>query len=67
VPVDHDLDRYPNIYDVLATLQHSADLPNVPIEKVEVTCLANGELNCRWWEARAEEPDFVHYSDPLLG
>lgn len=63
--VHHDIDRYPNIYDVLSDLADAGDLPNVPVERVELTCLANGEVNCRWWEARAEEAEFVHYPDPL--
>lgn len=59
-------DRYPNIYDLLSNLQAHADLPNGPIERIEVTCLANGEGNCRWWTPRAEEPVGVHLPDPRL-
>ena len=55
--VDTDVDRYPNIYDVLVKLQHDANLPNEPIERIEVTALASGECTYRYWLARAEEPE----------
>jgi hypothetical protein len=57
---DPTVDRYPKIQEALSVLQRGGTLPDVPIERIELTCLANGEYNLRWWEARAEEPDFVN-------
>lgn len=50
-------DRYPNIYDLLAVLQEAGDLPNEPIERLEVTALASGEATYRFWRVRAEESE----------
>lgn len=65
--VDPNVDRYRNIYDLLSDLSESGQLPNEPVERVEITCLANGEANCRYWTARAEEPEGLFLPDPLLG
>lgn len=51
------VDRYPNIYDLLAAIQESGNLPNVPLERLEVTALASGEAQYRYWLPRAEEPE----------
>lgn len=58
---DHNVDRYPKLKKVLSDLQQSDEIPDVPIDRLEVTTLANGEANARWWTARAEEPDGVHF------
>ena len=52
---DHNVDRYPDFADVLAALQDAEDLPDGPLERVEITTLASGEATCRVWTPRAEE------------
>jgi hypothetical protein len=54
---DHNVDRYPNIYDVLSNISEQADLPNGGIERLEVSCFASGEATYRYWTPRAEEPE----------
>jgi hypothetical protein len=54
---DHDRDRYPTVDEVLDRIRDEADLPDGPIERFELTCLASGEATYRVWSARAEEPD----------
>lgn len=53
---DHNADRYPAISEVLKRVVVAEDFPNGDIERLEVTCLANGEATWRVWTARAEEP-----------
>jgi hypothetical protein len=49
-------DRYPKLTRVLQRIAGEADLPTGAIERLEVTCLANGDATYRVWPARAEEP-----------
>lgn len=58
--LDPNVDNYPNLYDVLLVLQQHEDVPNEAVERVEITTLANGEANCRWWTPKAEEPEGIH-------
>jgi hypothetical protein len=60
---DHNVDRYPNVYDLLTAIQARADLPNEPIDRLEVRCLASGEATFRYWFPRAEEPDGGYLSE----
>jgi len=53
---DHNEDRYPIIQDVLQSLPSQPDFPEGPVERIEVTALANGDYTWRVWPARAEEP-----------
>jgi hypothetical protein len=55
--VDTDLDRYPILRDVLAALDANEDIPDTPIERLELTALASGEATYRYWPARAEESE----------
>lgn len=57
---DHNADRYPRLSDALTSVLDALDDPDLVVDRVELTALANGECNCRWWEPRAEEYDFVH-------
>jgi hypothetical protein len=54
-----DVDRYPDWADALRRIVAEADLPEGPIERLEVTTLANGDITCRIWPARAEEPEGI--------
>lgn len=56
---DPDQDRYLTLGEALKAIQGSIENVNEPVERVEVTALANGEANCRWWTPRAEEPEAV--------
>lgn len=53
----HDVDHYPNVYDLLAHLTSAGLLPNTPVERLEVTALASGEATFRYWTPRAQEPE----------
>lgn len=65
--IDTDQDRYPTLRQALwAINQVAADLDG-HVERVEVTCLANGEANSRWWAPRADEPEVVHIPDARSG
>lgn len=55
--LDTDQDRYPTFRDVLHAILDDADFPDEPIERCEVTTLANGEATYRYWLSRAEEPE----------
>jgi len=56
-PVDPNTDRYPNIYDVLAAVAADIETEDPHVERIEVTCLANGESTYRFWLPRAEESE----------
>jgi len=51
----HDTDRYPRALQGLRRVVEEANLPEGPIERLEVTFLANGDATYRVWEPRAEE------------
>lgn len=50
-------DRYPDLITVLRRIAGEADLPEGPIERLEVSTHADGSSTYRVWPARAEEPD----------
>jgi len=56
-PKDPNADRYPKPKDGLRRVLDQMDVPEHPIERLEVTFLASGEATYRVWAARAEEPD----------
>jgi hypothetical protein len=51
------VDKYPKLKKILAELVQADDIPDVPIERLELTTLANGDATYRYWEARAEESE----------
>lgn len=53
---DHTVDHFPELKRVLQQLPQQEDFPDGPIERIEVTCLANGQATARVWPAHAEEP-----------
>lgn len=55
--LDTDQDRYRNFYEGLQAIIDAAEAPDTPIDRLEATFLANGEITYRWFEARAEEPE----------
>jgi hypothetical protein len=55
--VDTDTDRYPDLKGVVASILDDPNLPQGPVERLEVTCLASGEATYRVWAARAEDPE----------
>jgi hypothetical protein len=57
IDVDHNEDRYPTLARVLALIHEALSAEGVYVERVEVTCLANGDATYRVWQPRAEEPD----------
>ena len=52
---DPDSDRYPDFGQVLAKLQDDENLPEGPIERLEIACHASGDATWRVWQPRAEE------------
>jgi hypothetical protein len=55
--IDTDADRYPEFGQGMRRIIAEANIPDGPIERLEVTFLANGEATYRVWPARAEEPE----------
>jgi hypothetical protein len=55
--VDTDQDRYPTLGRVLSLISEDIDFEGVRVQRVEITCLANGDATYRWWRPRAEEPE----------
>jgi hypothetical protein len=54
---DHNVDRYPDFLGAMRTIVEQAEIPDGPIERIEITFLASGEATYRVWRARAVEPD----------
>jgi hypothetical protein len=57
---DFNSDRYPDVYNVLRRILQNEPFPKGPIERLEVTTLANGEANWRVTPARAEVTEGGH-------
>jgi hypothetical protein len=55
--IDTDADRYPKLSSVLNKVEHRISSEVVHVERLEVTCLANGDATYRVWAPRAEEPE----------
>jgi hypothetical protein len=57
---DPDSDRYPQLAEAFRALLQSDRIPDGPVERIEVTCLANGDITGRVWPPRAVESEGVH-------
>jgi hypothetical protein len=55
--LDTDSDRYPTFNRAMRRILEHAELPETPIERLEVNFLASGDATYRYWEPRAEESD----------
>lgn len=55
--LDHNTDRYPTFSSAVQRILKEGNLPDGGIERLEVTCLASGEVAYRWWTPRADEPE----------
>lgn len=53
----HERDRYPRLVDVLEGILNDDTIPDGPVERLELTALANGEATYRYWLPRAEESE----------
>lgn len=53
----HNVDRYPTFRQAISKIMEEGNLPQGPIERLEVTALASGEVTYRWWAPRALEPE----------
>jgi hypothetical protein len=62
--VDTDTDRYPNAVDAMRRIIQTADLPEGPVERIEVTFLAGGDATYRVWAARAVESEGGYIPPP---
>lgn len=60
---DHNVDRYPNLEDVLVTLQHDERLQEVQVERLEITLAASGEATARVFPPRAEDPEVLYWRE----
>jgi hypothetical protein len=56
--VDTDSDRFPKAKDALTRISQYGDLPDEPVERIEIHAGAGGELTFRWWPARSDDSDF---------
>jgi len=50
-------DRYPSARAAFSRILEQGGLPDGPVERVEMTALANGEVTYRYWTVNAEEPE----------
>jgi hypothetical protein len=55
--LDHNVDRYPSLLDVLTQIVEDDAIPDTAIERLEITALASGQATYRYWEPRAEDPE----------
>jgi hypothetical protein len=55
--VDTDQDRYPAIGQVCNRIANALRSMDTGVEKVEITCFANGDATYRVWAPRSEEPE----------
>lgn len=62
-PVNTDQDRYPDVVTGLRRIIAQAELPEGPVEWLEVNFAANGEGTCRWRHPRSDEIDGVLLRD----
>jgi hypothetical protein len=58
---DPDAEQYPTLKRVLRKIEAAPELNDTPVDRVEVSCMANGEANVRVWKAKAEEPEVLHW------
>lgn len=52
-----DADRYPTFNQALRRIQTETEIPDGPVERLELHCHASGEVTYRVWGPRAEEPE----------
>lgn len=62
--LDFNVDRYPTFTQLIARIQSEAEIPDVAVERLEITCLASGDATYRYWTARAEEPEGGYLPPP---
>jgi hypothetical protein len=55
--IDPDVDRYPTFVQGMRRILQEAEIPDVPVDRLEVNFLASGECTYRYWTARNEESD----------
>jgi hypothetical protein len=65
--VNFDVDRYPTLASVLRAIKGDEDLPDGPIERLEIYANASGDASTRVWTPRAEEPVIGYYAESELG
>lgn len=61
--IDTDSDRYPSFESVISAIQDHDEFQEGPVERLEITCLANGDATYRVWAPRAEEPTGGFFSE----
>lgn len=50
-------DRYLTFRQAIDRVLDEGDIPDEPVERLEIACLASGDATYRYWTARAEEPE----------
>jgi len=60
--VDHDADRYASAKRAVGAVLADGEFPEGPVERIELTLLASGEVTWRAWPARAADPVGGYYS-----
>jgi hypothetical protein len=64
--INTDQDRHPNFAATLRAILARPDLPEGPIERLEVFCHASGEATYRVWQPRAEDSEGGYLSQDDL-
>jgi hypothetical protein len=54
---DHNADRYPDFNRAMRRIIEEAEIPDGPIERMEINFLASGECTYRVWAPRADESE----------
>lgn len=56
-PFDPDVDRHPDFNRAMRRILQEADIPDGPIERLEVFFHASGDATYRIWAPRAEDSE----------
>lgn len=57
-------DRYRDPREALRMVLEAEELPAGDVQRLEIGFQANGEVTCRVWQARDEDPVILILTDP---
>jgi hypothetical protein len=55
--VDTDTDRYPTVKAAFSAILNDLEDPERKVDRVEATCLANGDVTYRSWSPRSDDAE----------
>lgn len=61
---DPEADNHQDYKEVLARAEQEQDFPVSLVERVEISCLANGDATVRVWAVRSDEAIGWTYANP---